>query len=159
MLGVFLFIQGEYLVGLTIFFLGILHLYSWPVSDKKRDLKKFDIAGIIFIVSWILVKKWLPLGPGIWIGFNYAFVAIILFLILGLFQLVIQLFHSRFVFAGVTKEYARLFPRTGDLVGWGCGRVLFLPFSVGAFDVVRCLLFHGSNFLGRNGMKNGRPHK
>ncbi len=79
---------------LTLLAFGLLNgaIIFYP---KYKDWRPWiNTSIVVLVITYLLSRYWLPLGPGVSFFLNFLFVALLITLILGLFQLVVRYYRS-----------------------------------------------------------------
>lgn len=78
---------------LLLFGINTLISLYWEPYDEQQAIRINNIVAAI-IVTWLLARAWLPLGPEVSLFTNFIFVAVTAALLLGIFYLFIRYFRS-----------------------------------------------------------------
>jgi len=78
---------------ITLLLLGVINGGIVFFSEYKDWRSWINTVIIVVVVTYLLTRYWLPLGPGISFILNFLFVAFSIGLILGIFQLVITYYR------------------------------------------------------------------
>ena len=82
--GILLSIYFKIWIPLGLTFMGMYDLFNHRIPQKFQTYTKhFNLAIVLFIVSFFLTEEWMPLGPQISIIGNYLFVIVLLGIIIG----------------------------------------------------------------------------
>ena len=80
--------------GLTVITIGVL-LYLANIKPKlKERISNINIFLATLIVTMLLTKYWMPLGPSESMFFNFIFVFLVILSVLGTFKLIIRYYES-----------------------------------------------------------------
>jgi Cu(I)/Ag(I) efflux system membrane protein CusA/SilA len=93
--GMILLVIGSTWAGVSLILLALAQVISLRYTGRYQVwLSRLPFAVVLLTVCWLLAASWLPLGAGRSAFLNFAFVALIVGLVLGLFSFIIRSYGS-----------------------------------------------------------------
>ena len=104
--------------GWTLFGLGIANVLLHRFPKKLGSYRDLIIIGVtVAAITWLLATEWVPLGVSNSLFTNFAFIAVILGFVLGLFALFLRLYPRILMWCLTYKRLFLLLPIIIVLIG------------------------------------------